>query len=105
MYSEDMDAKLEAAMTRALERRQEPVVPADFAARVAAALPPPRKVRPPMQLGRKAALAGLVVLSLSLFALAPHAAPTFGNMAFDFELVVIAELAGIAYWLTSRRGV
>ena len=107
-YAEDMQAQddnFEASVTRAIERRPEVSVPVNFAARVAAALPPPRRVRPPMQVGRKAALVALVVLGLSLFALAPHAAPTFGNLAFDFELVVIAELGGIAYWLTVRRGV
>jgi len=104
MYSDDMqDETFEARVTKALERRVEVPVPADFAARVRASLPPVRKRRPSMALGRKTALVGLVVLSLSLFALAPHAAPTFGNMAFDLELLVIAELGGIAYWLMVRR--
>ena len=106
-YAEDMqsqDDNFDARVTRALERRPELAVPANFSARVAAALPPPRRVRPPMQVGRRTALVALVVLGLSLFALASHAAPTFGSLAIDIELVVIAELGGIAYWLTARRG-
>ena len=48
-------------------------------------------------------MASVVVLSIAMFALAPHTAPTFGNLAFDTELLVIAQLAGIAYWLSKRR--
>jgi hypothetical protein len=107
-YAEDMDSQdgnFDAMMTRALERREDVAVPTDFAVRVAAALPPPRKPRNAMRVGRATGLVAAGVLGVALFALAPHAAPTFGNWAFDFELVVIAELAGIAYWLTVRRGV
>lgn len=104
MQDESVDQEFEAVLTRRLESAPVVDVPLDFAARVRAALPPVRKRRAPMALGRKTALVGLVVLSLSLFALAPHAAPTFGNVAFDLELLVIAELGGIAYWLMVRRG-
>jgi hypothetical protein len=111
-YSDDMQSQdensqmgFEAKLTRALERRPEPVVPMDFAARVAAALPPPLPARKPMQVGRTVGLAAAGVLGVALFALAPHATPTFGNWAFDFELVVIAQLGGIAYWLTAARKV
>jgi hypothetical protein len=109
-YSEDMQtqddnaqAGFDAELTRALERRPEPVVPMDFAARVAAALPPPSPARKRMQVGRTVGLAAAAVLGVALFVIAPHAAPTFGNWAFDFELVVIAQLGGIAYWLTAAR--
>ncbi len=109
-YSEDMQlpdensqAGFEAKLTRALERRPEPMVPTDFASRVAAALPPPAPARKPMQVGRTVGLAAAAVLAVALLALAPHAAPTFANWAFDFELVVIAQLGGIAYWLTAVR--
>jgi hypothetical protein len=107
-YAEDMqlqDDKLDAVMTRAIERAPEVNVPVDFAARVAAALPPLPARRKPMQVGRTAALAAAGVLAVAMCLLAPHAAPTFASMAFDFELVVIAQLGGIAYWLTVRRGV
>jgi hypothetical protein len=112
MYPENMQVQdensqpgFDASVIRALERRSVPVVPPDFAARIAAALPPPKPDRKKMQVGRTVGLAAAGVLGVALFALAPHAAPTFGNMAFDFELVVIAQLAGIAYWLTVPRKV
>jgi hypothetical protein len=47
--------------------------------------------------------AAMVVLTVAMFALAPHAAPDFRNLAFDLELLVLAELGGIAYWLMVRR--
>jgi hypothetical protein len=100
---ENSQAGFEAKLTRALERRPEPVVPMDFAARVAAALPPLPPARKPMQVGRTVGLAAAAVLGVALFALAPHATPTFQNWAFDCELVVIAQLGGIAYWLTAAR--
>jgi len=109
-YSEDMQlqgenpqAGVDAKLTRALESRPEPVIPMDFAARVVAALPPPAPARKPMQIGRTVGLAAAAVLGVALFALAPHATPTFNNWAFDCELAVIAQLGGIAYWLTTAR--
>jgi hypothetical protein len=111
-YSEDMQwldenshPGFEASLIGALERRSAPAAPMDFAARVVAALPPPLPARKPMQVGRTVGLVAATVLGVALFALAPHATPTFGNMAFDFELVVIAQLGGIAYWLTAARKV
>jgi len=110
-YSEDMQQDensqtgFEAKLTRALERRPEPMVPVDFASRVAAALPPAAPARKPMQVGRTVGLAAAAVLGVALLALAPHATPAFNNWAFDFELVVIAQLGGIAYWLTAVRKV
>jgi hypothetical protein len=109
-YSQDMhlqdensQAGFDAKLVRALERRPEPMVPADFASRVAAALPPAAPARKPMQVGRIVGLTAAAVLGVALVALAPHAAPTFASWAFDFELVVIAQLGGIAYWLTAVR--
>jgi len=109
-YSDDMQlqdrnsqAVFDAKLTRALERRPEPAVPADFASRVAAALPPAAPAPKPMQVGRTVGLAAAAVLGVALVALAPHASPAFNNWAFDFELVVIAQLGGIAYWLTAVR--
>ncbi|HZL26580.1 MAG TPA: hypothetical protein VFC39_08630 [Acidobacteriaceae bacterium] len=105
LQDDNSQAGFEVKLTRALERRPEPVVPIDFAARVAAALPAALPARKPMQVGRTVGLAAAAVLGVALFALAPHAAPTFGNWAFDFELAVIAQLGGIAYWLTAVRKV
>jgi hypothetical protein len=105
MQSHDDNSAFDAMLTRSLERRDEVVVPLNFATRVVAALPPPRKPRKAMQLGRMTAVVALFVLAIALFALAPHAAPSFGNLAFDFELILLAQLAGIGYWLTARQGV
>jgi hypothetical protein len=107
-YAEDMqlqDENFDAVVTRAIERRPEVSVPVNFAARVAAALPSQRPRRNPMQVGRIAAFVAAGVLAVAMCLLAPHATPTFGSLAFDFELVVIVQLGGIAYWLTARRGV
>jgi hypothetical protein len=111
-YSEDMQwldenshPGFEASLIGALERRPKPVVPMDFAARVVGALPPAKPAQKPMRVGRTVGLVAAGVLGVALVALAPHATPKFGNMAFDFELVVIAQLAGIAYWLTAMRKV
>jgi hypothetical protein len=105
VQDENSQPGFDASLTRALERRSEPAVPLDFAARVVATLPPPLPARKKMQVGRTVGLAAAGVLGVALFVLAPHATPTFGNLAFDFELVVIAQLAGIAYWLTAARKV
>jgi hypothetical protein len=105
-YAEDMRAGDNSELvTRVLERRVEVVVPEGFAARVVAGLPPARKPREAMRVGRAAGLVAGLVLAAAMFGLAPHAAPSFADWVFDFELVAIAQLGGIAYWLTVRRGV
>jgi hypothetical protein len=43
---------------------------------------------------------GVVV---ALYWLAPHARPSFESVAFDMELLMLAELAGVAAWLAMRR--
>ena len=97
--------ELEARITRALQRQPQTAVPAEFAARVRAALPAQKAARPAMQAGRISAIAGATVLMVALFALAPHAAPNFTSFAFDLELLMLVELGGIAYWFAARRGV
>ena len=105
-YAEDMqpqnnpDAGFEAGLTRALERRPEPAIPVDFAARVRTVLPPQPRPRHTAQIGRAVSIAAAGVLAVAMFLLAPHAAPSFGSMAFDFELLAIVQLAGIGYWLS-----
>ena len=103
MDEEMKDDGLEAAITRALERQPEVVVPAEFAARVRAALPARAKVRARRSVGRTAAMAAGVGLMLALCLLAPHARPSFGSLAFDLEMVLLVELAGVAAWLGTRR--
>jgi hypothetical protein len=93
----------EAAITRALDRKPEVVVPADFAAKVRAALPAQPKVRVRRSVGREVAMVAAVGLVLALCWLAPHARPSFESVAFDLEMVLVVELAGVAAWLGMRR--
>lgn len=92
----------EARVLRALEQTREPAVPADFASRVAASLPPLPPARKAMRFGRTVALISIGVLALAMFVLAPHSSPSFSSVAFDLELVLLLQMAGIGYWLTVR---
>ena len=101
--TDELRDSFEARVTRALEAQPLVVVPADFAVRVRQALPVPSQRRSVVSMGRVAAIVGAVVLAVALFALAPHARPEFTSLAFDMELVVLLELAAIAYWFLGRR--
>jgi hypothetical protein len=91
-------SEFETKLTQALERRPEVAVPEGFAARVAAALPLQKPRRRAVHVGRTAAIAGAMVLALTMFAVAPHSEPSFANLFFDAELLMLAQLAGIAWW-------
>jgi hypothetical protein len=99
----DEERMVDAAITRALERKPEVVVPADFAAKVRAALPAQPKVRERRSAGKIAAGVAAVGLLLALCLLAPHARPSFESVAFDLEMVLVVELVGVAAWLGMRR--
>ena len=94
-----VNTDLETRITAALERRAEPAVPADFAARVVAALPPVLLARTRVSAGRWAGIAAAAVALAAMLVLAPHCVPSFTNLAFDAELLLTAELAAIASWL------
>lgn len=98
----DTRENLEASITRALEKKPEVGVPADFSVRVMRSLPP-RKQRRKLPVGQTAALAGLLALALTMFALAPHAAPQITNFAFDLELLLLVQMAGIGWWFFRPR--
>ena len=95
--------EFEDAITRALDRKPEVVVPADFAAKVRASLPAQTKVRAQRSVGRIAAGVATVGLVVALCWLAPHTRPSFGSVAFDLEMVLVVELMGVAAWLGMRR--
>jgi hypothetical protein len=97
------DTPFEAAITHALEQSPMVAVPFDFAARVRASLPAQSASRVPRSLGRLYAAIAVIALLVTLCAIAPHATPSFTNIAFDLELTLLVELAGIAAWLTIRR--
>jgi len=93
----------EAAITRALELRPEPVIPQDFAARVMQSLPAQAPIRTRSHIGRTIGLIGGAILTAGLFALAPHTTASFSSLTFDLELLLLAELGALGYWLTARR--
>ena len=108
MNTHNPHEEFDAAITRALEHTPEslgPAIPADFAARVAASLPKQRVARPRIHAGRKAAIVAMVVLAIVLFALAPHMTPSFTSFTFYIELIILAQLGSIAYWLAAKREV
>src|SRR5580658_5253174 len=98
----DFEAGLNTRIDRALELRREVVVPEAFAGRVMQSLPPRRRRRAAMRVGRLVAIFAAMVLALTMFALAPESRPNVTNFAFDMELLMLAQLAGIAWWLGGR---
>jgi hypothetical protein len=94
---------MQAAITRALEAQPEVRVPADFAARMRAMLPAPAPARRPQSSALRVGVIAVVVLLMAAFWLAPHSAPRLDSVAFDVELGLITELAGVTAWLASAR--
>jgi hypothetical protein len=108
MNTHNPPREFEAAVTRALERSSESsasAIPVDFAARVVASLPKQRMARSRIHAARKAAIAGMVVLAIILFALAPHATLGFASVTFYIELILLAQFGAVAYWLAVSREV
>lgn len=97
------DLRIHQVLEQTLARTPEPVIPADFAARISANLPPLPPVRKPMRLGRPVALASIGILALAMFLVAPHTSPSFTSLAFDVELLLLLQMGGIGYWLTMRE--
>jgi hypothetical protein len=97
----DFDQRL----TRALEQQPEVTVPAEFAARVRAALPQqwPVRTHETIRVGRATAMACGAVLLVAMCWLAPHSRASFSSAAFDMELVLLAELASVAAWMGMRK--
>jgi hypothetical protein len=99
------DTALESMLNVALERAPQPKIPAGFAARVTAtaiALPQ-RSPRRRADYGRGTALAVMVVLTATLFVLAPHTSPNVANLGFQVEMLVLLQLGGIGYWMMKSR--
>jgi hypothetical protein len=100
------DKEFEAGITRALEQQPSVSVPFDFAARVRASLPAQPAVRARRFAGRSvgqiAATVASVGLVVALCVLAPHARPSFDSVAFDMEMVLLVELAGVTAFLAGR---
>lgn len=97
-------AAAQGLVAAALEHKPDVKPPADFARRVAllaAAQPQARRYRVPSY-ARSAALVATVLVAVALFALAPRSAASFGDLAFDLELVILAQLALMSWWMTTQ---
>ena len=101
----DERENLDAAIDRVLEQKREVAVPAAFAGRVMRSLPPQRKRAARIPVARFVALFSVLVLLVTMFALAPQARPNLTNFAFDMELLMLLQLSGIAWWVLGRREV
>lgn len=100
--TEQHPIELSPRLMRALEHAPQPAIPTDFAAKVAASLPALKPARKPLRLSRTVSLISLGVLTVAMFILARYASPSFTSIAFDFELVLIAQMAAIGYWMTVK---
>jgi hypothetical protein len=98
----DRDSRID----RAIEHKPEVQIPADFAAKIAAraVAQPLRRRRYKPQFGPMIALLSAPIAALALFVLAPHTAPNLKSLSFDAEVVLIAELALIGWWITRNFG-
>jgi hypothetical protein len=99
-------SSMESRIDRAIECKPAVQIPADFAAKVAAraAARPLRRRRYKPQFGPMIALLSAPLAVLALFALAPHSVPNVKNLSFDAEVVLLAELAFIGWWITHTFG-
>jgi len=101
------DVEFETAVTHALEQKPPVVVPVDFAAKVKASLPaqvPARsRVRQAKSVSRMAGAVAAAVLVLAMCLLAPHSTPSYTSVAFDMELLLLAELCGLAALMSMRH--
>lgn len=90
-------AALDRALEAGLAATPSFTVPPDFAARVARlAVAQPVPARAPwLGWGPRLALGSGVLLTVALFVLAPHTAPSLSNVSFDAELVLLAELSAL----------
>jgi hypothetical protein len=96
--AEDTPENFEARLTRALEQAPQPAVPAEFATRVAAALPATRPRTRRVSVATTVAVLAAVVMLAGLLWLAPRSAPQFNNWAFDGELLLVTYLMALAFW-------
>lgn len=113
-HMERCEACLDAWVCDALESKPEVRIPADFAARVAAALPETRGAARESHGGEHTGvrtyvrqwglMTAIALVAVGLIAM-PVADPTVLNtrMGLVFVGIVASEIAGIALWLGTRR--
>lgn len=99
----EQNEEMDATIVLALEQRPVVRVPEDFAARVArAAAAQPvsaRKTKRQAAMGRVVAIAAMVVLAVVLFVVAPQVGTRYASWPFALEMLVLVQMAGIAYGL------
>jgi hypothetical protein len=96
-----LNASLDRRIILALETAPRPEIPADFAARIAAQLPPRATVvLTPRRYGQRAAMVCLVVLLPLMLAIA-HWTTGTSLYWFSIELIFCAQFALVAVWLAA----
>jgi hypothetical protein len=82
-------------------------IPSDFAAKVVAVavMQPARPRRRVPQMGKSMALVLAPLVAIAMFALAPHASPNVKSVIFDIEVILIAQLALIGWWVSGATGI
>lgn len=85
---------LEALIAHALSQAPSPSIPATFAATVARRATAQPLAQTPLLSGwgPRLALLSIALLTVAMFALAPHATPSLSSLSFDAELLLLAEL-------------
>jgi predicted anti-sigma-YlaC factor YlaD len=102
-HLDECDACMDAWLTVALDTKPEVVVPADFAARVAAMVPARQEkrvtARTPRHWGVISAMAFVTVM-LAVCFMGPK--PDHSWVGLVFVMLVASEIAGLALWLGPR---
>lgn len=82
-------------------------IPSDFAAKVVAlaVMQPARPRRRVPQMGKSMALVLAPLVAIAMFALAPHASPNVKSVIFDIEVILIAQLALMGWWVSGAAGI
>lgn len=100
------DAAAEALILSVLGREPVFPIPDDFAQRVSRHVfaQPKLPQRRWTGWGPKLAIASTGLLMAGMFALAPHVTPSLNNVAFDGELLLLAELSGLLLFARDLLG-
>jgi hypothetical protein len=108
-YSEAMEMEspqaseaFERRVSAALERQPAVLVPEGFAECVSAALPAHRHRRSRLRAGRAATGVAVLAGLAAVLWLAPHSAPSWTNLPFDAELLLMTEVTGIVAWFALK---
>jgi predicted anti-sigma-YlaC factor YlaD len=102
-HLDECDACMDVWLTQALDAKPEVMVPADFAARVAAKVPVRQQKQPIARMQRSWGLAtamAVVTVLLVVCFRGPGSASSWLGLVFLF--LVTAEIAGLALWLGPR---